>query len=175
MVDLVVILVLVAVAAWWHQARRGPGEPEPTVAVSSPSPSGPAEGPDGRTAPPFTLNDADGRPHSYDGKGGLFIVLTAIGCGDCLSRIEAQDRKAAEMARARGLPVWNLLVFADESAGRTFMTGHQPDADRVLVDPGGKVSVDVYRGSDAACWILVRGGRIVWQGGADLEALGKAL
>lgn len=156
MVDLVLILALVALGAWWH--TRAPQAPTPAAV---PGDSG------------FTLEDVDGNRHTYDGRGSLFIVLTAVGCGDCVNRIEA-DRAAVEEARKHGVPAWNLLVFADRAAGKQFLRSHNPTADRVLVDPDSAVSVKKYRGSDAAAWILVRDGKVAWQGAADLPALRAA-
>ncbi|MBM3461036.1 MAG: hypothetical protein FJX76_02945 [Armatimonadetes bacterium] len=67
-------------------------------------------------------------------------------------------------------------MFADERSGRAFFDEFVPRADFVLADPGGKVSVDQYGGSDANCWIFVDPtGRIAYRGGPDLKALQAAV
>src|SRR5437899_2276006 len=119
--DLVVILVIIAFGSSWYSRYRAQQAPPPQVGVST-TPTVTATvavaPPPTRLAPAFALSDLDGAVFHYaGGTGPAFIVLNAVGCADCIARVPT-DHKAVALARAQGLPVWNMLVFGDAASSR---------------------------------------------------------
>lgn len=155
-VSLIVVLCVGALFGVWYTHRQKPYTEPPQF---------PAVSPATRSAGAFTLNDLEGHPVSYraDGKP-LFVILTAVGCGECRARIPL-DGEAVAAAHARGLRVWNILVYSGWDAGRGFRDQFHPAEDLILCDPSGSVAVNQLGGSDASCWIMIDGqGAIRWQG-----------
>lgn len=172
--DLVLVIAIIAGAAYW---RQKPLEPVPnnTPAVT-PAPAATASLAFPTTAPPFELHSNLGPPRKFDGKGPLVVVLTAVGCGDCITRIP-RDNEIYAMAKKANVPYYNVLVYiADDAAGAKFVQEHQPAGDDILNDPGGSVFVGQYRGSDNNCQMVIgRQGEFLYRGPENKEAMQKAI
>lgn len=129
----------------------------------------------GQVVPAFTLQHPDGSSFTFE-RGPLLVVLTATPCAECLERVEQADLKLYQAASEAGLPSANLLVYAGESAGKSFLNDHAPAADLVLCDPSADISVQMLGGSDATCWLLIdRQGKLAWRGPADPNRIGELL
>lgn len=168
--DLVFVMVVIAGLAYWKQkpAQAPAATPVPPAPVQS------AGFPD--TAPPFTLHSNLGPPRSFDGKGPLVVVLTAVGCGECVQRIP-RDREIYAMAQRANIPYYNILVYIeDDAAGAKFAQQHHPVGDDILNDPGGRVFVSQYKGSDNNCQMVIgRKGEFLYRGPENKEAMQKAI
>lgn len=156
--DLIFVLALIALAAWLYHAW--PSAPGLVVGGED-----------------FTLEEVGGGSQRLaEVQGPVLITLSAVGCPDCQARVEKVDRKSYQVAQQAGVKVWNLLVYADQTQGSNWTTVYSPSADMVLVDPGGKVSVNQLGGSDATCYILLDAEhKKVWQGQADPVELEQRL
>ncbi len=164
--DLIILIAVIAGLAYW---RQKPAETSP-----APVPSPRSTFPD--TAPAFTLHSNFGPPRTFDGKGPLVVVLTAVGCSDCIPRIP-RDREIYAMAKKANVPYYNVLVhIEDDAAGARFVKQHQPAGDDILNDPGGRVFVGQYLGSDNNCQMVIgRKGEFLYRGPENKEAMQKAI
>lgn len=170
------VAFVVSLMAEKQEPPEGATEPPKTVADSD-RPPGNRPLNIGDKVPNFSLTDQDQKTVTYnEGQGPLLIVLTATGCGECLERISKEDVEAYNLAQARDLQVWNLLVFQNPGGVSSFVDQKSPSADEVLADPSSEISVRTLGGSDQTCWLLIDGeGRLAYRGPVDLTALGKAL
>ncbi|MFN8605929.1 MAG: hypothetical protein U0931_00245 [Vulcanimicrobiota bacterium] len=173
--DLVILIALVGSGAYWmhNQRSKPPAEPSPAPVVSGTS--APANYfPD--TAPPFELHSNLGPPRKFDGKGPLVVVLTAVGCGDCVTRIP-RDKEIYDLAKRANVPYYNVLVYVqDDAQGGQFVAEHQPAGDDILNDPGGLVFVGKYKGSDNNCQMVIgRQGEFLYRGPENKEAMARAI
>lgn len=157
--DLLFVVALVAVAGWLYHGSSS----------SSGKPAGPGLN--------FTLQEVSGASRSLsEVSGPVFIYLTATGCADCLARVHRVDRESVDLAKKNGLTVWNLLVYADNTAGAAFVADYAPSADAIFSDPGGSIGVNLLGGSDATCYLLLdENHNKVWQGGASPQELAQAI
>ena len=167
--DLLVVITVIAGAAYWRQMPTPAASSTPTP-VASPRTTFPD------TAPPFELHSNLGPPRKFDGKGPLVVVLTAVQCGDCIPRIP-RDREIYAMAKKANVPYYNVLVYIeDDAAGAKFVKDHQPSGDDILNDPGGRVFVGQYLGSDNNCQMVIgRNGEFLYRGPENKEAMQKAI
>ena len=169
--DLVIIFSVVALGAYLRQkpSEAPVATPTPVAAATQTSGGFPDK------APPFELPSNQGTT-SFNGKGPLVVVLTAVGCGDCIQRIP-RDEEIYEMARKAHVPYYNALVYVEDvAAGERFVKEHRPAADLVLYDPGGKVFVGQYLGSDNNCLMVIgRNGEFLYRGPENKEAMQKAI
>ncbi|MBS2039964.1 hypothetical protein JST97_33570 [bacterium] len=172
--DLVILIALVGSGAYWmqHQGAQPNVQATPTPAAATSEPGN--YFPD--TAPPFELHSNLGPPRKFDGKGPLVVVLTAVGCGDCVTRIP-RDKEIYEMAKKAGIPYYNILVYVqDDAQGAQFVAEHQPAGDDILNDPGGLVFVGKYKGSDNNCQMVIgRQGEFLYRGPENKEAMARAI
>ncbi|MGE0495161.1 MAG: TlpA family protein disulfide reductase [Vulcanimicrobiota bacterium] len=169
--ELMLLLCVVAVAMGFFLKQDEAGPPVP--AVSPRLSTAPVE--IGQPVPAFTLKHPDGSSFTFE-QGPLLVVLTATPCGECLQRIDQADLRLYQAAREAGLPSANLLVYAGESVGQSFLDEHSPAADMVLCDPSADISVQMLGGSDATCWLLIdRQGKLAWRGPADGNRIGELL
>ncbi len=162
--DVVFILVVCALSGMLYYNSRPSSEPQTSF----------TPGPD---SVDFTLQDVNGEQRSpIEQPGPLLITLTSLGCQSCLSRVGAVDRETARLAAERGVPVWNIIVYAERAAAAAWVAEQDPAADLVLCDPDARVSVQQLGGSDLQCYILLDGQhRKTWQGPADVGQLENAL
>ena len=172
-IDVVLVAILVASGAYFA-TRQGGNQDSPTPVVSATAPAVAAPGfPD--KAVPFQLHRVDGTSFNYAGQGPVVITLTAIGCQGCRERIPL-DKELARLAEEHKVPLYNGLVFADDKTGSDFAQQYQPQATEILCDPGGRVFVDQYRGSDNNCWMLIGPqGEFLYRGPESMDAMKKAL
>lgn len=171
--DLVVLIVLVASGAYWMQHQKDTPKPvETPVAGSTGAPAN--YFPD--TAPSWELHSNLGPPRKFDGKGPLVVVLTAVQCSGCLERIP-RDREIYDLAKKAKIPYYNVLVWAEDDAiGAKFVADHQPAGDDILNDPGGRIFVDKYKGSDNNCQMVIgRNGEFLYRGPENKEAMARAI
>lgn len=163
-----ILIAVIAGAAYWRQ------QPLETTPTPAPQTTRASTFPD--TAPPFELHSNLGPPRSFDGKGPLVVVLTAVGCNDCIPRIP-RDREIYAMAKKANIPYYNVLVYIqDDTAGAQFVKEHHPAGDDILNDPGGQVFVNQYRGSDNNCQMVIgRKGEFLYRGPENKEAMQKAI
>ena len=169
--DILILVSMIALGAAYstYQGRR---EPTPTPAAAS-TPAAFSGFPD--RAVPFQLETPDGRSQSFSADGPAIITLTAVGCDGCRKRVPL-DTQLWELARKRRVPVWNILVYANPTAGQTFISEYAPQADHIVVDPQGKVAVNQYGGSDANCWMFIGAdGRFLYRGKEDMNQMQRAL
>jgi hypothetical protein len=170
LVDFLIVATIVACGAYY--VTRGQATPPvtPTPVTVVPSTGG---FPD--KAVPFQLHRIDGSTLDYAGKGPLIVTLTAIACQGCRERIPL-DKELLAMAKSQKIPLYNVLVFGDDTTGPEFAKQYQPEADEILVDPGGRVFVDQYRGSDNNCWMLIGPqGEFRYRGPANMIPMKTAL
>ena len=126
-------------------------------------------------APAFELSTLDGTKIRYDGRKAVLFNVTAVWCQGCRERVP-RDKQLVPLARAKGIEVYNILVYADQASGASFAQEFSPQASKILVDPGGKVFVEQYRGSDENCWMLVgKDGEFLYRGKEDLPRMVAAL
>jgi hypothetical protein len=171
--DLVVLIVLVASGAYWVQYQKPAPQQTPIVmGTSAPAPAN--YFPD--TAPPWELHSNLGPPRKFEGKGPLVVVLTAVQCEGCLTRIP-RDREIYDLAKKAHVPYYNVLVWAEDDAiGAKFVADHHPAGDDILNDPGGRVFVDQYKGSDNNCQMVIgRNGEFLYRGPENKEAMARAI
>lgn len=168
--ELVLVVGVIACGAYLFFSPTSPSGPSPTPLVADTAvPYFPER------ALAFDLNDIDGSRVHYDGRTPVLFNLTAVGCQGCRERVP-RDKQLVPLAQAKGIEVYNILVYADQNAGATFVNEFSPLASKILVDPGGKVFVGQYRGSDENCWMLVgKDGQFLYRGKEDLPALKAAL
>jgi len=176
LVDFVVLGLLISGAAYYFTAKpeKPTNNPNPAVAATA-SPAAPnTQFPD--KALPFSLPRVDGSTLQYRGKGPVAITLTAVGCGGCRERIP-RDKELLKLTREKGVPLYNVLVFSpDAQAGRQFVDQFQPEADEIVVDPGGQVFVNQYLGSDNNCWMLIGPqGEFIYRGPENMQAMKTGL
>ena len=152
-----------------------------TRSSKSPEPVMPTQSPPGAVqnigqAQPFRLPKIKGGELVYEAGGGpALITLSAVGCAGCRQRVPT-DAKAYTMAKKYGVPVWNIFVYANATAGAQFQAELQPAADEFVYDVDGKVSVTTYGGSDSSCWLLIdKTGNLIYRSGPDLAALEEKL
>ena len=159
------LLLLIAVIAAVAYLRPSPRPPESEKTSEFPA-----------TAPPFELHSNLGPPRRFDGNGPLVVVLTAVGCNDCIARIP-RDKEIYAMAQKANVPYYNILVYIqDDAYGATFLKQHHPAGDDVLNDPGGHVFVSQYRGSDNNCQMVIgRHGEFLYRGPENKEAMRRAI
>jgi hypothetical protein len=171
LVDVLIVSALIACGAYFYthpSARSGASKPTTPAPVSS-------SGGFPDRAIPFQLHRLDGSTLEYAGKGPLIVTLTAIGCQGCKERISL-DKELLQLARQKRIPLYNVLVFADDKSGPEFAQRYQPEASEVLVDPGGSVFVNQYRGSDNNCWMLIGAqGEFRYRGPAKMAPMQAAL
>jgi len=169
MLDLVVLICLIAAAAFLLRQTSGSQTASQQPVTATPAPGA-------RMAPAFELPEVSGDRFAYPGgKGPALIVLTAVGCQGCRDRVGKIDKEAYDWAKSKAIPVWNVFVYAGVPAAAAFQAEMAPTGDKFLADENGSVMVGAYKGSDEACWILIGpAGDILWQGGTDLAALEKA-
>ncbi len=173
LIDFIVLSALVAGGAYFATRRdNAPASPSPiplatqTARASNGLPE---------RAGPFQLRTSDGRVREFSGQGPLIITLTAIGCGGCINRIPT-DKELLAVAQEKNIPLYNVLVFADDNSGKQFVDQYHPSATEILFDPGGKVSVNQYGGSDGNCWMLIApDGKFLYQGSENMSAMKQAL
>lgn len=170
--DFVILLAVVAMGAYWLKPDLSPPKTTPTPVAAATQ--GANTFPD--LAPPFELHSNLGPPRKFEGKGPLVITLTAVGCGGCIERIP-RDQELYQLAKKARIPYYNVLVYvADDASGAQFVQEHQPAADDVLNDPGGKVFVNQYKGSDNNCWMVIGPqGEFRYRGPENMEAMRKAI
>lgn len=167
--DLLLLIVLIGGGAFYYFQKNAPKSlPAPVTTATANQQSGPA-------AAFFTLPKLPEGELVFKGKGPALITLSAIGCDGCMKRVPL-DRQAYELAHARGVPVWNILVFADAQSGQAFIDKFKPQADEFLYENPPIVSVNTYGGSDNTCWMVIdKSGSLVYKGAADLKALESKL
>lgn len=170
--DLVIVIAIIAGAAY---LRQKPLDAPDTTPAVTPAPAATASLAFPDTAPPFELHSNLGPPRKFDGKGPLVVVLTAVQCGDCITR--PRDNEIYAMAKKANIPYYNVLVYvADDAAGAKFVKDHQPAGDDILNDPGGSVFVGQYLGSDNNCQMVIgRKGEFLYRGPENKEAMQKAI
>ncbi len=162
--DVVFILVVCALGAMLYYNSRPSSNPKASFTPGSDSVD-------------FTLQDVNGEQRSPgEQPGPILITLTSLGCQPCLSRVGTVDREAARLAAERGVPVWNIIVYAQRTAAAAWVAEQSPAAELVLSDPDARVSVQQLGGNDLQCYILLDGQhRKAWQGPADVGQLESAL
>lgn len=163
--DVVFILVVCALSGLLYYNSRPSSSPKVSF----------TPGPD---SVDFTLQDVvSGEERSLaDQPGPVLVTLTSLGCQPCQARVGSVDREAARLASERGVPVWNIIVYAERTAAATWVAEHSPAAELVLADPGARVGVQQLGGSDVQCYILLDGQhRKAWQGPADVGQLESAM
>ena len=103
------------------------------------------------------------------------MILSAVGCSGCQGRIPT-DQQARQKARAAGYRSLSVMVFGDQVSGRKFVERTHQSADDMVFDAGAApVTVGTYGGSDGTCWLLLKEGKVVWQGPPDLKVLQSVL
>lgn len=180
--DFLVLAAVVAGAAYFTTLNKGPSatpSATPSAVTSSGSQQRASQFPD--RAVPFTLprvgGDREGGSELvYDGKSAAVITLTAVGCGGCIERIP-RDKELNALAHQAGLPIYNVLVYCgDVPSGKAFIEANHPQADAIVIDPGGQVFVNQYLGSDNNCWMVIGSqGEFLYRGPENLAAMKAAL
>lgn len=170
--DFLVLGLIVAGGAFYASRRENP------AATPTPVPSAPVRAVNGfpDKAIPFRLARPDGSEFAYQGQGPVVITLTAVTCGGCQQRIPL-DKELLALAREHKVPLYNVLVYAaDPAYGQSFVAQFQPAADEILIDPGGLVFVNQYRGSDSNCWMLIGPkGEFLYRGPENMQAMRTGL
>jgi hypothetical protein len=170
--DLVIVIAIIAGAAY---LRQKPLDAPDTTPAVTPAPAATAVWLS-RHGAPLRTSLKPGTTRKFDGKGPLVVVLTAVQCGDCITRIP-RDNEIYAMAKKANIPYYNVLVYvADDAAGAKFVKDHQPAGDDILNDPGGSVFVGQYLGSDNNCQMVIgRKGEFLYRGPENKEAMQKAI
>lgn len=162
--DFLILFAISALAAYWFLTPRAPAAPATPAPVPSSTPAH-------RGLAPFTLPELGGSEFHSSASAPAFITLTATGCAGCIRRVET-DRPTIKAMQARGIPVYNVLVYADQPGGREFVDRHHPTADKILVDQSADVSVKTWGGSDSNCWFLLgKQGELLYRGPDNAAAL----
>lgn len=176
LVDIIVLGLLISSAAYYFSSRPNQPANNPVPVTAAPASTATANPKFPDKALPFSLPRVDGSLLQYQGKGPVAITLTAVGCGGCRERIP-RDKELLKMTREKGVPLYNVLVFApDAPSGRQFVEQFQPEADEIVVDPGGQVFVNQYLGSDNNCWMLIGPqGEFLYRGPENMQAMKAGL
>ncbi len=168
--DLILIILVIASVGYWYMHRQASSS---QVAVIPPVNVTLID----RPAPAFTLpreNGSGNYTYSPQNSGRVFLILQAVECAGCQARSPV-DAQARDMAQPLGFESVSMLVYAQAAAAHTFVQRFHPVGEVVVYDSNGAVSVNTYHGSDDACWMLVKDGRVRWSGGPNLSAFKAAL